>query len=195
MTRHESLNRAFDAARFGEKNILNLRESLPSAADAAIRAEQWIRQKQVEAAGEVLVITGRGNNSPDGVSPVREAVIRVIASLRRRNVIERYEEHNPGSFSVTLARIGAMVDAPRRRRERERPVSKEPLPELSAGNRRMLRDLAERTLESLGIKATDKFLDAEMHRQLSAISAAIGNEPNKDEKLRAALRKALDQTL
>src|SRR5689334_12469763 len=106
MKRNNGLDRAFDSARFGDRNILNLRESLPSAADAAARAEQWLRQKQVEGAGEVLVITGRGNNSDNGISPVREAVIRVIASLRRRNVVERYEEHTPGSFSIRLASIG-----------------------------------------------------------------------------------------
>src|SRR4051812_39384448 len=117
------LQRAFVSAQFGERNILNLRESLPTAADAASRAELWLRQKQVEGTAEVLVVTGRGNNSDNGVSPVREAVIRLIASLRRRNVIDRYEEHTPGSFSIRLASIGAMVDAPRRRRERkESPV-------------------------------------------------------------------------
>ena len=116
------LLRAFDEVRFGEANILNLRESLPTASDAAKRAEAWVRQKQVEGVAEVLIITGRGNNSGGGVSPVREAVARSITSLRRRNVVDRYEEHTPGSFSLTLASIGAMIDAPRRRREREGPA-------------------------------------------------------------------------
>jgi hypothetical protein len=189
------LARALDTVRFGERNILNLRESLPTASDAAARAEQWLRQKQVEAAGEVLVITGRGNNSDNGVSPVREAIVRVIASLRRRNIIERYEEHTPGSFSIALASIGAMIDAPRRRREKERPMGKEPLPEVSASNRRLLRDLAERSLEGLGIKQTHEFLEVEMQRQLRAISDALGDGPDREGRLRAALRAALDQTV
>ena len=195
MKRDHSVRRALDVARFTERNILNLRESLPSPADAAIRAERWIRQKQVEAVDEVLVITGRGNNSDNGISPVREAIVRLIASLRRRNVVDRYEEHTPGSFSIRLAPIGAMVDAPRRRREREARPASEPLPELSAANRRMLRDLAERTLEGLGIKQTHDFLEAEMYRQLRAISDAVGSGPNRDERVRAALRAALDQTV
>jgi hypothetical protein len=189
------LDQAFDAVRFGERNILNLRESLPSPADAAARAEQWLKQKQVEAVPEVLVITGRGNSSDNGISPVREAVVRLIASLRRRNVIERYEEHTPGSFSIRLASIRAMIDAPRRRREPEPKPSSEALPNLSAPNRRMLRDLAERTLEGLGIKQTHDFLEAEMQRQLRALSAAVGSGPDRDAKLRAALRAALDQTI
>jgi hypothetical protein len=181
--------------RFGERNILNLRESLPSPADAATRAEQWLRQKQVEAVEEVLVVTGRGNNSHIGVSPVREAIIRVIASLRRRSVVERYEEHTPGSFSIRLASINAMIDAPRRRRERPRRASTEELPELNATNGRMLRDLAERSLEGLGIKDTHAFLEAEMRRQLSAIVSALGEAPDRDERIRKALRAALDQTV
>ena len=66
----------------------------------------------MEGVAEVLVITGRGNNSENGVSPVREAILRLILSLRRRNVIDRYEEHTPGSFNIRLASINAMVDAP-----------------------------------------------------------------------------------
>ena len=192
--RPDPLLRAFDTVRFGEQNILNLRESLPTAADAAQRAEQWLRQKQVEAVEEVLVVTGRGRNSDHGISPVREAVVRVISSLRRRNVVERYEEHTAGSFSIRLASIGAMVDAPRRKREKKAPASQGPLPALSPANQRMLRDLAERSLESLGIKDTHAFLDLEMQRQLGAISAAVGSGPDQEERLRLALRAALEQT-
>jgi hypothetical protein len=189
------LKRALDTVRFGERNILNLRESLPTPADAAQRAEQWLRQKQVEAVDEVLIVTGRGNNSENGVSPVREAVIRTITVLRRRNVIDRYEEHTPGSFSVRLAPISAMVDAPRRRRDRETIPAPDAMPDIGNANRRMLRDLAERTLEGLGIKLTDVFIETEMQRQLRALSAAIGTGPDRDERLRAALRAALDQTI
>jgi hypothetical protein len=188
------LSRAFDTVRFGERNILNLRESLPSSSDAAQRAEQWIRQKQVEAVGEVLVVTGRGKNSDNGISPVREAVARVIAALRRRNVVERYEEHTPGSFSIQLASIGAMVDAPRRNRDRNRKAPGEPIPTLSKATRKLLRDLAERSLQNLGVKETHAFLEAEMGRQLIAISTAIAPGPGREERIRNALRAALDQT-
>jgi hypothetical protein len=189
------VHRALDTVRFGERNILNLRETLPTAADAALRAEQWLRQKQVEGIDECLIVTGRGNNSPNGISPVRDAVVRVIASLRRRNIVDRYEEHTAGSFSIHLASIGAMIDAPHRRREREKPALTAPLPDLSAANRRMLRDLAERSLEGLGIKDTHAFLELEMQRQLRAIVAALGDAPDRDERIRKALRTALDQTV
>lgn len=190
----DNVYRALDTVRFGEANILNLRESLPTASEAAHRAEQWLRQKQVEAVKEVLVVTGRGNNSEGGVSPVREAVVRTITSLRRRNVIDRYEEHTLGSFSIQLAPINAMVDAPRRRREPAGKSKDRAVLVLSAANGRMLRDLAERSLEALGVKQTADFLQAEMERQLRAIMSAIGDAPDKEAKLRAALRAALDQT-
>lgn len=189
------VRRALDAVRFGESNILNLRESLPTAADAARRAEAWLRQKQVEGVAEVLIVTGRGASSEGGVSPVREAVARLITSLRRRNVIDRYEEHTAGSFNIRLASIRAMVDAPKRRREPAAADTPPALVMLSDTNRRMLRDLAERSLEALGIKETSEFLDAEMTRQLKALTTAIGQVPDRDAKLRVALRAALDQTL
>lgn len=188
------LLRAFDSARFGDANILNLRESLPASAEAARRVEQWIRQKQVESVTEVLVVTGRGNNSDGGVSPVREAVARTISLLRRRNVIDRYQEHTPGSFSIQLASINAMVNAPRRRRDPSTPREPaSPTKEIGPANKRLLRDIAERSLEALGIKHTTEFLDAEMEKQLRAISGAIGPGPDREARLRSALRAALDQ--
>jgi len=189
------LHRAFDSARFGAANTLNLRESLPTVAEARHRAELWLRQRQVEGATEVLVITGRGNNSDGGVSPVREGVVRLVASLRRRGVIDRYEEHTPGSFTMWLAPVQAMIDAPRRRREPKRAAPTAPaLAGLSNVTRAMLRDLAERSLEALGVKETSRFLDAEMTRQLSALSAALPDGADHDARLRAALRHALDRT-
>src|SRR5438128_2788900 len=62
----KNLRQAFDEARFGARRTLNLRESLPSADAAAKRAETWLRQQQVESAEEVLIITGRGNQSEGG---------------------------------------------------------------------------------------------------------------------------------
>ncbi len=65
---------ALDEARFGMQRTLNLRESLPTVADAVARAEAWLRERQVTITGEVLIVTGRGKGSPGGVSVVREAI-------------------------------------------------------------------------------------------------------------------------
>src|ERR1700680_395522 len=113
-----SVWKAFDEAEFGTKNILNLRESLPTAADARHRAEAWLRERQVARSSEVLVITGRGNQSPGGISPVRAAVVALLPALRRRGVVSEWREHTPGSFVVKLGSISALLDAPRRKCDR-----------------------------------------------------------------------------
>jgi len=99
----KGLRQAFDEVRFGAQRTLNLRDTLPTAAAATSRTEAWLRQQQVERAGEVLIVTGRGNQSDGGIPVVREAVIRLLLVLRRRGVVSGHEEHTPGSFVVTLA--------------------------------------------------------------------------------------------
>src|SRR5919109_1274041 len=78
---------AFDEARFGSERTLNLRASLPTPDEATRRAELWLRQQQIAQPGDVLIITGRGKGSPEGVSAVREAVIRLLHSLKRKGIV------------------------------------------------------------------------------------------------------------
>src|SRR5207244_10736330 len=92
--------KAFDEAEFGVKNILNLRESLPTAADARYRAEAWLRERQISRASEVRSITGRGNQSPAAVSAVRAAVVSLLPALRRRGVVCDWRQPAAGSFVV-----------------------------------------------------------------------------------------------
>ena len=190
------LRQAFDEVRFGTQNTLNLRDTLPTAAAAEARTEAWLRQRQVDRAGEVLIVTGRGNQSEGGVPVVREAVQRLLLVLRRRGVVSGHREHTPGSFIVTLAPVQALWEAPRRNRGRgAAPLAATPpsLDELSAETRAMLRDLAERSLEGLGVKDTAGFVQGEMLRQFGAIAAAIGEGPDRETRLAAAIRAALDQ--
>jgi hypothetical protein len=190
------LSQAFDEARFGPQRTLNLRESLPTAEQATKRAESWLRQSQVARAGEVLVITGRGRGSEGGVSVVREAVHALLHVLRRRGVVREFQEHTAGSFVVILAPISELWESPRRKRDRGQadPSDKPPtLHGLDDETRAMLRDLAERALEGLGVKHTSEFVEGEMARQFSAIAASIGAERGNDVALRQAIRAALDQ--
>src|SRR4051812_39687234 len=150
-----SVLRAFDEAEFGPKNTLNLRESLPSAADARYRVEAWLRERQISGVKEVLVITGRGNQSPGGVSLVREGILALLPSLRRRGVVSEWREHSAGSFVVKLGSISSLLEAPRRRRERESvPVLSNPesLRQLDKSTLELLRRLAVRSLETLGVR-------------------------------------------
>lgn len=191
------LHRAFDEARFGERRTLNLRESLPSVDEATLRVDAWLRQQQVERADEVLVITGRGNHSEDGISPVRAAVERLLYALRRRGVIVSHREHSPGSFIVALAPVSSLWEAPKRNRGRGVVAAPRPTPpsleSLDVDTRTTLRHLAVRALEALGIKDTEAFVQGEMLRQFGAIAAAVGDAPGREDRLRRAVRVALDQ--
>jgi len=190
------LRQAFDQARFGTLRTLNLRETLPTAATAVTRTEAWLRQHQVDRTDEVLIITGRGNQSIGGISAVREAVIRLLHVLKRRGVVTGHQEHTPGSFIVTLAPVAALWESPKRNRGRgvaPPPPTPPSLDDLDDESRKLLRDLAERSLEGLGVKDTATFLNGEMLKQFGAIAASIGDQPGREARLRAALRAALDQ--
>jgi beta-phosphoglucomutase-like phosphatase (HAD superfamily) len=191
------LHRAFDEARFGDQRTLNLRESLPTVDAAATRVDVWLRQQQVERADEVLIITGRGNQSEDGTSPVRAAVERLLYALRRRGVIVAHREHSPGSFVVELAPVSSLWESPRRNRGRgvaaPPPGAPPSLDTLDVDTRTMLRHLAERALEGLGVRDTSAFVRGEMLKQFGAIAATVGDAPGRGERFKRAVRAALDQ--
>lgn len=192
-----SVWKAFDEAEFGPGKTLNLRESLPSVADARHRTEAWLRERQVSRASEVLVITGRGNQSPNGVSPVREAILALLPLLRRRGVVASWKEHSPGSFVVTLAPIAALLEAPRRRRDRSSSPPPSPTPvslsALEPETLKLLRTLALRSLESLGVREPEKFLEGEMLSKFDSLASAVRPGADSEARLREAIRAALDQ--
>jgi hypothetical protein len=192
------LQQAFDEARFGARRTLNLRAQLPTVADAVQRAEQWLRQQQVEGATEVLVITGRGAGSAGGVSPVREAVARLLPSLRRRNVIRGFAEHTAGSFVVALAPVRALFEVPRRRREPPSTTGRVPaspqLAALEADTVALLAELAALQLQGLGVRdASAVMVEDEMLRQFAALSPAVGDGDEAEARLQQALVRALEE--
>lgn len=193
----DQLWQAFDAARFGADRTLNLRATLPTADEAARRAEIWLRQKQVERAPEVLVVTGRGNNSEAGFSVVREAVIRTLHDLRRRNVVKEWEEHTAGSFVVRPASMTSLVEAPRREKAvPPKPASPPSLDALDDSTRRLLRDLAERVLEGLGVHTKEPFLEGEMLKQFGRLARTVPPHLDgaaREGYLREAIRRTLDE--
>src|SRR5215469_4449918 len=141
---------ALDEARYGRDRILNLHISRPTADEAVRRVDVWLRERQAAKAGEVLVITGRGRGSLDGVPVVREAIARLLPALRRAGVILGAREHGEGAFIVRLAPLQALVDAPRRRRpSAPTPVSDpQAVSGLDAESRALLRRLAIVSLAS-----------------------------------------------
>jgi hypothetical protein len=188
--------KAFEEAEFGQKNTLNLRESLPTAADARFRVEAWLRERQVSRETEVLVITGRGNQSPNGISPVREAILAMLPSLRRRGVVSEWREHSPGSVVVKLASISSLLDAPRRQRDRKPPTAApnpQSLEGLESSTLSLLRRLAIRSIESLGIRDATKFVEAEMVSKFNALAGGIAPGPEGEARLREAILAAIEQ--
>jgi hypothetical protein len=191
-----SVWKAFDEAEFGSKNILNLRESLPTAADARFRAEAWLRERQVSRANEVLLITGRGNQSPGGISAVRAAIVALLPALRRRGVVIEWREHTPGSFVVKLGSISSLLDAPRRKRDRAlvaKPADPRSLAELEKSTLSLLRRLAVRSLESLGVRNPEKFVDAEMLSKFNSLAGGVVPGVEGEARLREAISTALEQ--
>lgn len=187
-----SVRNALDEARFGNERTLNLRATLPTPQDAVARADQWLRLQQSRKGGEVLIITGRGNQSPDGVSVVRTAIARLLSSLKRHGVVESTEENTPGSFIVRLAPMRALLEAPRRQRgkEAERPVAVA-LSGVDVETQDLLERLARNALDRLGVRDADKYLDDEMRRQFSLIIAGLPSGARRDEHLRTAIERAL----
>ena len=188
------LSQAFDEVRFGPSRTLNLRPWLPTGSEAAQRVENWLRQHQVLKSGEVLVITGRGNNSEGGVSVVREASIRVFHELRRKGVITAFTEHTPGSFVVTLAPMSAMLDAGKRRREQTPlppPASPPTLAILAEETRTLLRALAERSLDALGMRERGPFVESEMLRLFGSLAATVKAGDDPERALRVAIAAAM----
>jgi hypothetical protein len=195
------IGRAFDEARFGPSRTLNLREGLPSAAEAVRRTELWLRARQAESvddAVDVLIITGRGNGSVDGVGVIREAVLRLFPTLRRRGVIMDTREHSPGSFVVRIAPLRALVEAPHRSRRDVLPAPEPRDPKSLAGlhpdTRDQLRLLGHAALVALGVRlVTETMLGDEMVRQFARLAATVPEGPDRETGLDAAIRRALDE--
>jgi hypothetical protein len=185
---HAPLAQALDEARFGPARTLDLRTSLPTVAEAVRRAEPWIRERQMARAGEVLIITGRGAGSPDGIGAVREAIAKLLARLRRAGVVLDVRAHTAGSFAVELAPIQALFEVKRRSRHRdaEAPLADpQGIAALDEATRSELRLLAEYSLRQLGVPAEPTFLADEMLRQFSVLVQGMApDEPDREGRLK-----------
>jgi hypothetical protein len=192
-----SLWHALDEASFGTERTLNLRELLPSAAEARSRTEVWLRARQVTKTEEVLIITGRGNQSIGGVGVIRQEILGMMPSLRRRGIVETWREHSPGSIVVTLAPINALLSAPRRRRGEKSREESTPdatsLTGLRPDTIRLLRQLAEQNLDMLGIEVSDAFVLEEMARTFSTFVSAMPNGAAREDELLKCIMKGLEE--
>lgn len=191
----KALWHALDEAAFGAERTLNLRELLPSAAEARARAETWLKARQVTRPEEVLIITGRGNQSAGGVSVVRQEVLGMMPSLRRRGIVESWREHNPGAIVVKLAPVNSLLGAGKRRRDLNAPTSRAApavIDGLEPETRDVLRQLALSRLDALGIETTDQFIHEEMIRTFSTLIRSVPEGGDREAALRTAMRLAIE---
>lgn len=194
---HIALKHALDEARFGAGRTLNLRASLPTVWDATVRAEAWLRQQQASGVDDVLVITGRGKGSAGGVSPVRTAIVKLLAALQRRGVVRAVREHTPGSFVVELESFRKTAGRAAAR-EPATPRIAHPDPSalegLEPATRALLRELATRSLAAVGVRQPGaSFIEDEMLVQFGRIAPTLPEGAGREERLRAAIRAATDR--
>jgi hypothetical protein len=110
-------------------------------------------------------------------------------------VVTEWREHSPGSFVVKLGSISSLLEAPRRRRDRTPiapPLDPESLKNLERSTLELLRRLAIRTLESLGIREPEKFVEAEMLAKFDSLAGGINPGEQGEARLRDAIKAALD---
>ncbi len=192
----KSLSYALDEAAFGSERTLNLRELLPTAVEARARADVWLRARQATRAEEVLVITGRGNQSPGGIGIIRQELLAMLPSLKRRGIVESWREHTPGSLVIQLAPMSALLEAPRRRRGNASPeqaTTSAELAGLKPETLALLRQLASQNLMALAITESQLFIDQEMQRTFSKLIRALPGDGDREASLQKAISKMISE--
>jgi hypothetical protein len=97
---------------------------------------------------------------------------------------------------VKLASITDLLEAPRRKRDRDEPRSTPDPMQLSAldgTTLKLLRQLAARSLEMLGIREVDKFIEAEMVSKFNSLAGGVPSGVDGEIRLRDAIVSALEQ--
>ena len=184
----------FERVLFGPLRTLNVRTSMLSADESAARVESWLRSKQVELSGEVLIITGRGAGSPGGVPVVKEATRRALSRLRRSGVVQSFGEDTTESFIVRLAPLRSLLEAPARRSTPKRvsPRRGSSIQGLKPETRHRLHYLASRAIDSLGIREpSESQIGVEMERQFSMIARTAPAGADADKWVDSAITRAL----
>ncbi len=195
------LVRAFDEIEFGPDRTLNLRDSMPSAADARHRAEAWLRQRQSVSRDDVLIVTGRGKGSPDGVPIVKAEILALLHVLRRQGVVKSWREHSAGALVIEPNSMTELLSAARRHRDSKREKGNasstvrpssgfEGINPVTLG---LLRQLAELSLQDLGIRDIGEVIEAEMARQFSQLVRGLPDSGDRESALQAVIIRAIEE--
>ena len=93
---------------------------------------------------------------------------------------------------MQLASIKSMLEAPKRKGA-PRPAASPTImiDGLTKDTNDLLRQLAELSLDALGVEVSENRLHDEMHRHLRAIVPALGSGPDSESRLRSAIAHAI----
>jgi hypothetical protein len=192
--------RALDEIEFGPDRTLNLRDAFVTGADAKFRADSWLRQRHALSSEPVLIITGRGKGSADGVPVIKESVTAVLHTLRRQGVVKSWQEQTQGALVVELANMNDLLTAPRRHRDskRERTSgrtsgSEESFSGLAPETVALLRQLAERTIVELGVRDAEDLVESEMIHKLSILVRGLPESGDREAALRAVIIRSIEE--
>ncbi len=150
---------------------------------------------------EVLIVTGRGKGSPNGIPVIKEEILALLHALRRQGVVKSWREHSEGAIVVEPASMGELLSSPRRHRDSKREKSTQgpailPSPVfggISRETEKLLRQLAEGSLTELGIRDTTGLVEAEMTRKLSLLVRGLPETGDREAALRAVIIRAIEE--
>lgn len=160
----------------------------------------WLRQRHALASEPVLIVTGRGKGSPDGIPVIKESVIAVLHRLRRQGVVRSWREQTEGALVVELGSMNDMLTAPPRhrdsKREKKQPNSPSSSPYFSGLQPEtvaLLRRLAERAIFDLGIRDAEGLVEPEMAQKLSVLVRGLPETGDREAALRAVIIRAIEE--
>lgn len=195
------LLRAFDEIQFGLDRTLNLRDELPTGADAKFRAEAWLRQRHSLSRDPVLIITGRGKGSAAGIPVVKTQLLALLHILRRQGIVKSWAEHSQGSIVVEMATMTELLTAPVRHRDSKRAKLQDALPHsensefsgLEPETAKLLRRLAVCAIDDLGVRDAESLVQSEMSHKLSMLVRGLPETGDRECALRAVIVRAIEE--
>lgn len=192
--------RAFDEIEFGADRTLNLRDSFPTGADAKFRANAWLRQRHSLSSDPVLIVTGRGKGSVDGIPVVKQEVVALLHTLRRQGVVKSWQEQTEGALIVELGSMTDLLSAPKRHRDSKREKQRGQIKETNSSfsglepeTSALLRRLAELTIADLGVRNAGDLVEFEMAQKLSILVRGIPETGDRESDLRAVIIRAIEE--
>jgi hypothetical protein len=170
---------------------LHLREPAASAAETRRQVERWLRARQLDAAEDVLIDLGP-DGGPAATSALRTLLGRTLRSMRRAGVVGSIREPAPGQFTIATAPLRALFEAAPRRGEAGRLATR-PVEAvgMTPSTRSLLRALAGRTFQSLGVTDPgEPAIEGECRRLATLLSGEAADPPG-DDALRRAVERAI----